>query len=292
MRIVFIGTVLFSRVTLEKLIEIGANVVGVITKEKNEFNSDFEDLTPICLREGIPFKYVNDINHPNNIAYIKHLEPHVIYCFGWSSLIKTDLLNTAPLGVIGFHPAALPYNRGRHPLTWALVLGLKKTASTFFIMDEGADTGDIVSQQFIDISDTDDAMLLYNKIIEAALVQIPTFTQALQEGNLITVKQPVEGNTWRKRGIADGKIDFRMNSKTIYNLVRALTKPYVGAHIDYKGEQIKIWKANPILWSEVNIEPGKVLEVTGNIIRVKTSNGAIELVEHGFEILPNTGDYL
>jgi len=41
-------------------------------------------------------------------------------------------LGIAPLGVVGFHPAALPANRGRHPLIWALFLGLKKTASTFF----------------------------------------------------------------------------------------------------------------------------------------------------------------
>ena len=59
------------------------------------------------------------------------------------------ILDLAPLGIIGFHPAALPRNRGRHPIVWALVLGLEETASTFFFMDKGADTGDILSQEKI-----------------------------------------------------------------------------------------------------------------------------------------------
>ena len=69
------------------------------------------------------------------------------------------------MGVIGYHPAALPKNRGRHPLIWALVLGLKKTASSFFIMDERADSGDVISQEEIIINDDDDASSLYAKMI-------------------------------------------------------------------------------------------------------------------------------
>lgn len=72
------------------------------------------------------------------------------------------------MGVIGFHPAALPNNRGRHPIIWALALGLNETASTFFKMDEGADTGDIVSQVKIPICESDYAADLYENIMCAA----------------------------------------------------------------------------------------------------------------------------
>ena len=51
------------------------------------------------------------------------------------------------MGILGYHPSLLPFNRGRHPIIWALALGLKETGSTFFFMDENADTGDIVSQK-------------------------------------------------------------------------------------------------------------------------------------------------
>ncbi|WP_199142065.1 formyltransferase family protein, partial [Pedobacter sp. ASV12] len=270
MRIFFIGTVKFSLVTLKALLESGANIVGVATKADSGFNADFEDLKPLCETYNIPCKVVRDINHPNNIKFINDTSPDVIYCFGWSNLLGPELLAIAPKGVIGFHPAKIPANRGRHPIIWALCLGLKTTASTFFFMDEGADTGDILSQQEIQIFDEDDALTLYEKIIQVATGQILEFTTKLALDTNDRVKQVGEGNNWRKRGRKDGEIDFRMSSKTIYNLVRALTKPYVGAHILVNGAEYKIWKVQISDLGLINEEPGKVLAVDSNGITVKT----------------------
>lgn len=293
MRIVFIGTVEFSKKTLEKLVSIKANIVGVCTKEKSTFNSDFADLTPLCDTNRIPHKYVDDINSEENINWIRILNPDIIFCFGWSSLIKKELLNLAPMGIIGYHPAKLPKNRGRHPLIWALALGLKESASTFFFMQEGADDGDILAQKDFDIDYYDDAQTLYDKVTDIALTQIESFLPQLENKTFITIKQDhTIANTWRKRGKADGKIDLRMNSEGIYNLVRALTKPYVGAHIVYNGEDIIIWKIEVIQWDQPNIECGKVLKYDGNHLIVKTYDGAIKIIDHEFKILPKVGEYL
>jgi len=293
MRIVFIGTVEFSKKALEKLIDINANIVGVCTKEESKFNSDYADLTPICNEKAIPYKNTNDINSKENIEWIGSLKPDIIFCFGWSSLIKKELLDLTPMGVIGYHPAKLPQNRGRHPLIWALSLGLKNSASTFFFMEEGADDGDILSQKDFDILYTDDAQTLYNKLIDIALIQIEEFIPQLENKTFKRIEQNHnEANIWRKRGKADGKIDFRMNSETIYNLVRALTKPYIGAHVEYKGEDINIWKVNVIENTQSNLESGKVLEIKENSIVVKTYNSAVEILEHEFNELPKVGDYL
>ena len=89
-----------------------------------------------------------------------------------SSNSLEKILSKSPIGVIGFHPAALPANRGRHPIIWSLALGLKSTASTFFFMDKNVDSGDILSQASIKISDSDDARSLYDKVTKTALSQI------------------------------------------------------------------------------------------------------------------------
>ncbi|OHE00533.1 MAG: methionyl-tRNA formyltransferase [Sulfurimonas sp. RIFCSPLOWO2_12_36_12] len=293
MKIVFIGTVEFSKKTLQKLIEIKADVVGVCTKKKSEFNSDFADLTPLCEENKIPYKFVDDINSNENIEWIGSLKPDIIFCFGWSSLIKKELLKLAPLGAIGYHPASLPQNRGRHPLIWALALGLKQSASTFFFMDEGADSGDILSQKDFDILNSDDAQTLYDKVINVALEQIEEFVPQLENNSYQTQKQNHNlANTWRKRGKTDGQIDFRMSSEAIYNLVRALSKPYVGAHIEYKGKDITIWRVKVIVNTQENIESGKVLESSKNTILVKTYDGAVEILDHNFKELPKVGEYL
>ena len=293
MKIILIGTVTFSQKALQKLIDINSDIVGVCTKEKSDFNSDFADLTPLCKKNSIPYKFIDNINSKENIDWMSSLKPDIIFCFGWSSLIKKDLLHLAPMGIIGYHPAALPQNRGRHPLIWALALGLKKSASTFFFMEEGADDGDILSQIDFEILDTDDANALYNKVIYIAISQIEDFVPSLQNGSFTRTQQEhSKANIWRKRGKKDGEIDFRMTSKAIYNLVRALSKPYVGAHLVYDNQDIIIWKVEIVEFNSNNIESGKIIESDNNMIVVKTYDGAVKIVEHEFKVLPKIGEYL
>lgn len=293
MKIILIGTVEFSKRALQKLIDLNAKVVGVCSKANSEFNSDFADLSPLCELNKIPFKHVEDINSNDCCDWIKSLNPDIIFCFGWSNLLKKNILSLAPMGVLGYHPSKLPKNRGRHPLIWALALGLKKSASTFFFMDEGADSGEILCQKDFDILNTDNARILYDKVVNIALLQIEEFLPKLKNKTYQTTKQNhEESNNWRIRTKTDGKIDFRMNSLTIYNLVRALSKPYVGAHLNYKEKEIIIWEVDIIENNQNNIECGKVLSISGNKVLVKTFDSAIEIKSHEFTELPNVGEYL
>lgn len=294
MKIVFIGTVLFSKEILLKLISLDAEIVGILTKESTTYNSDFYDLKSIGIDNNIDTKYIKNINDKENIEWIKAKKPDVIFCMGLSQIIKEDILQIAKHGVVGYHPTALPKNRGRHPIIWALVLGLKKTASTFFIMDEGADTGDILSQKSIRIAKKDDAKALYSKVISTAKEQIEVFLPKLINNDYTLNKQDnSKSNYWRKRGRNDGEINFKMSAKSIYNLVRALSKPYVGAHLNYKEKEIKIWKVS-ILKSKKkkNIEFGKVLKIEDRKIYVKAYDNIICIEEHDFIILPKIGEYI
>lgn len=293
MKIVLIGSVEFSLRVLEKLIAIDVDLVGVCTKKSSTFNSDFFDLKPLCDINKVPCLYVDDINSTKSVEWIKNLNPDVIFCFGWSSLIKKEILSIAPMGIVGYHPTKLPKNRGRHPLIWALALGLERSASTFFFMDEGADTGDILSQVEFEITYQDNARSIYDKVIDLALTQIEGFIPALEKNTYTKVAQnDKESNSWRKRSELDGKIDFRMSSRSIYNLTRALTKPYVGAHIKFNETNYSVWKVKESNDFQENIEPGKVLRVFDKIFVVKSYDGAIEIIEHDFKEMPKVGECL
>ena len=201
--ILLLRIVRFGLVTLVLLFIVGlgttTGVIGVCTLKGSSFNADHCDLSKICQKHNISWAYMPNINSEEAIRWLADKNPDVIFCFGWSKLLGKRLLNLAPLGVIGFHPAALPANRGRHPLIWALVLGLRETASTFFFMAEGADTGDILSQRKIEISDEDDAAMLYEKVTTCALEQIKTFVQQLNSGSAPRMVQASrQANTWRK----------------------------------------------------------------------------------------------
>jgi len=278
MRIVFIGAVEFSHRALQKLLSINAQVVGVCTLQESAFNADHVDLTPLCDANRIPCCNTPDINSPEVLRWIRQKEPDVIFCFGWSKLIKQELLLLPPMGIVGFHPAALPANRGRHPLVWALALGLKKTASTFFFMDLGADSGDILSQVEVNISEDDDAEMLYDKVSAIAMAQIEEFFPLLSSGSYPRIAQDhSKANVWRKRGPKDGTIDWRMSAEAIYNLVRALAKPYIGAHFMVNGKEVKVWKSAVEPYASNNIEPGKVIGFRDSAPLIKCGKDALIL---------------
>src|SRR3989338_9158936 len=200
MRILFIGSVEFSRRALDMLLTTDAQIVGVCTLQQSAFNADHCDLSVICEAHRIPWVYAPDINTDKTFQWMADQKPDVIFCFGWSRLLGTRVLNLARLGVVGFHPAALPANRGRHPLIWALALGLPETASTFFFMKGGADNGDILLQQKLEIEENDNATTLYEKMTLCALEQIRIFLPQLVSGDYTrTIQDERYANTWRKR---------------------------------------------------------------------------------------------
>ena len=294
MKVVFIGAVQFSAKCLEVVYNSSAKIVGVCTLKESLSNSDHQDLLPIAKNFDIPCFYVEDINSESSVDWIKNKQPDVIFCFGWSRLLKKKILDIAPLGVVGFHPAALPANRGRHPLIWALFLGLKKTASTFFFMEEGADSGDILSQEEITIDSNEDAMSLYQKVTQTAHSQINDFIPLLENRSYIRTKQDNgKANYWRKRGVKDGEIDWRMSAKSVYNLVRALTRPYDGAYFTKDGEEIKVWKVEVLKdENQENIEPGKILRTEGSNVVVKCGTGSVLFKDTESKLTFNEGDYL
>jgi methionyl-tRNA formyltransferase len=294
MRILFIGSVEFSCKTLQLVISGGGKVVGVCTLEKSPFNSDHVDLSILAKKCDIPVLLVKNINSPESIAWIRELKPDVVFCFGWSRLLGKELLSIPHKGVIGFHPAALPANRGRHPIIWALALGLKETASTFFFMDESADSGDILSQRKVAISEEDDARSLYDKVTETASSQILEFLPELAQGCEKRIRQDHgKANSWRKRSKVDGVIDWRMPATGIHNLIRALAPPYPGAHFVRDGAEFRVLKAKVIKYDQANIEPGKIVDLIDSSVPViKCGIDALRLDHVEPVLVLNKGDYL
>lgn len=298
MRIGFIGCVESSLCFLESLLGLraeGIEIAAVVTKEASSFNSDYTDLIPLCKRNNIPFHFERSGGQDESVEFFKQYKVDVVYCFGWSFLLKEEMLSLGRLGAYGFHPAKLPMNRGRHPLIWALVLGLKETASTFFQMDSGADSGPIISQELIDIRFEDDARSLYSKVLTKASVQLVDFTRKLAAGSAVLVEQDESKATyWRKRSVKDGQIDWRMPAVDIYNLVRALTTPYPGAQFAYQSETVVVFKSRISARSfPQHTEPGRILDVQNNNVLIKTAgDGAIWLLQLDSSITFKKGEWL
>ena len=286
MRIVLVGTVAFSQHCLEEVLRNGGDVVGVLTlnEEDGAFHSDYVDLQPICRDFGIPCYTIGNINSERTIKRLKSLNPYLIFVFGWSQIVGKKVRNIPPMGCIGTHPTLLPKNRGRHPLIWTLVHGLGTGGLTFFYLDQKADAGDIVWQEAFPVTRQDDAMSLYSKIEGLASKAIADFLPKLETDTADRVPQDSGSATyWKKRGEEDGKICWNESSKVCYDLIRALTHPYVGAHTFVDGRKIKIWKAEigrgPLLAFDEELLPGSLFGKKDSRYNVRTADGYLTILD-------------
>ena len=299
MRVVMIGCVRFSCAMLESLLTLDdVQVVGVVTRRSSTFNADFCSLEPVAAKHGVPV-FVDVGNRQQEMAcWIGGLAADVVYCFGWPYLLSEDVLEASTFGVVGYHPTELPLNRGRHPTIWTLALGLERTASSFFRMDRGADSGDLLSQELVDITPEDDAGSLYRRLVEVADRQLGPMTAAIADGTIRPMPQDhSRANYWRRRSHDDGRIDWRMASTSLHDLVRALTRPYPGAHVEIDGEAYPVWRATVVDGeyrpSDLRtIEPGRVLQVDGGHLDVRCGIGVLRLLEHGLPADVSQRSYL
>lgn len=289
---IFIGSLKFSALCLDALLKAGVNIISILclNKEAALFNSDY------CDFKDVANKFKRKIYYFKNIAYeadyIRSLEPDFIFVLGFSQLIPEDILSIPAIGTVGCHAALLPYNRGRHPIIWAIANGLKKSGVTLFWMNKEIDAGDILDQQEFLISEKDDAGSVYRKVTALVIKMLKKNIPLLEKGVAGRIKQDhSKANYWRRRSQEDGRIDWRMSSQRIYDLIRALSFPYLGAHFVYKGKKHLVWSAR-ICGGAVrflNLEPGRVISIKGLKITIKTGDGAIEIIKHEINALPAVG---
>ena len=285
------GAVDFSLHCLEQVLRCGGNVVAVFTPERRyaRLNSDYADLGLLAQAHNIPVHRIRRLNDPENVSILRELRPDVIFVFGPSQIVSAEVLSIPTLGCIGTHPALLPKNRGRHPLIWALVEGLNESGLTFFYLDQGTDSGDILWQQPFPITLEDDAGTLYERVKLLAGEGIAEFLPQLEQGVASRMPQDhAKATYWRKRTEADGEINWSGSAMQAYNLIRALTHPYVGAHTFLSDHRVLVWRNGLIsdpAWhgAGLNSTPGEVMKCNDGRIAVRTGDGLLELIDWEIE---------
>jgi methionyl-tRNA formyltransferase len=167
-----------------------------------------------------------------------------LFIIGWSQIANKRLLNTPKLGVLGMHPTLLPKGRGRASIPWAIIKGLEETGVTLFRLDEGVDTGPILSQYKIPLTDSTTATELYASVNNAHVNLITDIVpKMLNESIKLKEQDNSSATEWESRVPTDGEVDLKGSVVTAERLVRATTKPYPGAFIMINGQKHIVWKA-------------------------------------------------
>lgn len=202
------------------------------------------DYVSVCRRFNLPLYQVEDVNAEETVALLRSLSLDLVFVLGWSQILRPDTLRTARLGMIGAHASLLPHNRGSAPINWALIGGETEGGNTLIWLAESVDAGEIIDQTRFPISPYDTCATLYDRVAASNREMILRVLPQLLAGEHVGRAQPVTGEpVLPRRRPADGKIDWSRHSDTLYNFVRALTRPYPGAFSWLLGRRWTIWQA-------------------------------------------------
>lgn len=258
---------------LEELLRQGAGVALIFTHEDSPSEEIwFSSVKELAEQHGIPC-LTSDINEPANVARLRELAPDFILSFYYRNMIRPELLDIPRLGALNLHGSYLPKYRGRVPVNWAVINGETETGATLHYMVEKPDAGDVVDREKVEISFTDTAFDVFNKLTTAAVTVIARSWPLLLAGTAPRLPMDLtSGSYFGGRKPADGLIDWTMSAVRIYNLVRGVTHPYPGAFTFTDGKKVVIWQAWPV---EGKGEPGEV--VSTEPLLVGTGEGLLEI---------------
>jgi len=229
MRVLFAGGKDVGWGCLEYLIrESQSEVVGVFINRGSDTAKDrwYRSAAEIALAHHIPVFAPRSMNSARAIDVIRNLAPDIIVVVYYDQILKREVIDIPPHGCINLHMALAEEYRGCYPTTWALINGEKRTGVTLHYIDEGIDTGDIIAQKEVEITESDTGKSLYYKCTAAGVQLFSETFPLIEQGKAPRRKQKTTDKTrYYRRVFPSREIDFSKSGQEIYDYIRALTFP-------------------------------------------------------------------
>lgn len=286
MRVVFMGTPDFSVGTLEALYEAGHEIVGVVSQpDKPKGRGKNLQPTPVkeaALKLGLPVYQPKRVREPEFVQVLKDLNPEVIVVVAFGQLIPKEILELTSYGCINVHASLLPKYRGAAPIQWAVIDGEEESGVTIMRMDEGLDTGDMISKAVVPLDAEETGGSLFDKLSQTGAKLLVETLSSLEDGTAVFEKQPEESPTAYAGMIKKsmGNLDFSRPAVELERLIRGLN-PWPSAYTRLDGKTLKIWKAQvrEEEKGQETLEPGTVWITDQPELLVKTGKGMLKITE-------------
>ena len=255
-----------------------------IFKETNVEKSYDEDIAQLCNQYKINCYKWSDIKN-NVLEVIKKFNIDIAFTVSWKFLINTDINNFLKYCLIVFHDSLLPKYRGFAPTPTAIMCGETKIGITALLAVEGIDEGDIVLQKEIEVGDDDYICDIINKESHVCADMMIEIIKLAETGKISFTKQDSSMATYSIwRNPEDCKIDWRMSSLEIRNMIRAVSSPYPGAYCYYKNQKIIIDRAELVDDYVFSIrQPGKIWQIIQNCPVVICGKGMLKITKAHYE---------
>ena len=272
MKILFMGTPDFAAGILKAIYEDSRHeVVAVVTQpDRPKGRSATLVASPVkeyAMEHGISVLQPGRIKEASEVEKLKTIDADIYVVAAFGQILSKEILDIPKYGCINVHASLLPEYRGAAPIQWAIADGKKITGVTIQQMNEGVDTGDIISSSEIRIADDETGGSLFDRLMVVGEKLITETLDLIEEGRAVRTPQDESRATYAKILKKEmGCIDYSESAEEIERLVRAFT-PWPGGYTYLDGRMIKI-KNCRVYPGKSDKEGGTITEVTKDEIVV------------------------
>ena len=285
LKVVFMGTPDFSINILQVLID-NCNVLGVVTQPDKKVGRH-QEIKYYPIKE-LAIKHSIQVFQPEKIKDdyqdILKLNPDIIITCAYGQFIPKAILDYPKYKCINVHASLLPKLRGGAPIHHAIIDGYKETGITIMYMDTKMDAGDIISQESIEIFDTDTVESLHDRLsIIGSKLLIKTLPDIIN-GTNSRIKQNEDEVTFGFNITREEELlDFSKTKREIFNQIRGLN-PFPGAYFFLDNKIVKVY--DTVIIDDISYkdkENGTIVKLDNNGLYIKVKDGLVVIKELKYE---------
>ena len=275
LRLAFMGTPDFAVPTLGGLLTYGHEIAAVYSQPPRPkgrgLASEPTPVAKLALARGIEVRAPTSLKKADAQAAFAALRVDAAVVVAYGLLLPKPILDAPVFGCFNLHASLLPRWRGAAPIQRAIMAGDAETGAMVMHMDEGLDTGPVLSTARTPIGRKTFGEL-HDELAERGAELIVATMAQLERGETKEQPQPSDGATYAKKILKEeARIDWSAPAAEVDGRIRGLS-PFPGAWCEVKGERLKILFAEPVSGSGA---PGQVLD---DALTVACGNGALKLL--------------
>lgn len=280
LKIVFAGTPDFAAQHLDALIKSHHDVIAVYSRADRPAGRGKKlkasEVKQLALTHDIPVYQPENFKSEDAKQQLADLNADIMVVVAYGLLLPKAVLETPKLGCINVHGSILPRWRGAAPIQRAIWAGDAETGVTIMQMDEGLDTGDMISIATCPIEAADTSASLYSKLAELGPTALIDTLATIADGTATPEKQNDElANYAKKLSKDEANIDWHMPAQQIERNIRAFN-PWPICFTQMQGNTVKIYAAELV---ENTGNPGEILAADKTGITVATTEGALKITQ-------------
>ncbi len=283
MRIVFAGTPEFAVPALQALLAAGQTVCAVYTQPDRPAGRGrglrASPVKEAAVAAGLPLHQPASLKARAEQGRLAELRPDLMVVVAYGLILPLAVLETPRCGCVNIHASLLPRWRGAAPIQRALIAGDERTGVTLMRMDEGLDTGAMISRAATPIEPHDTAQSLHDRLAAMGAALMVDALPALEAGTAAAEAQDDALACYAPKLSKDeARLDWTLPAAALERRVRAFN-PWPVAFTTQAGAPLRVWSATVGPDDDASAAPGTVVRAAAAGIDVATASGTLRLLE-------------